>query len=357
MSAAKKISEGRVAFLLNQNAKSVTKQQIKHLASLIPSNDLYYSKSLSEAERHIETIMQKGYAYLFSGGGDGTVVSTINLLSNYSKKHPHHVVPRQGVLRLGTGNALARMLGAQKPEDDIKAILSGKNLKPLLVSMVETADGQLTPFAGIGYDGELMNDFEAVKQIYFGGHLRKFFSSFLGFTIAGLFKTLPRQAGKLPARVIIKSSAPAYRICRIKNKDEEIYIDQGLNLYEGAAPLICVGTIASLGYGIKMFPFAYKRPGYMHLRIAAVPLPTALANLYPGIWQGTFRHPKLFDFLVKNVSIESNENLPYQFAGDAMGYKKKLFFKISSQPVAMAALGNPEKRINLPPQPLLTPLR
>jgi len=357
MSAAKKASTGRVAFLLNQNAKSVTQSEIQHLASLIPSGDLYFSKSLLEAERHIETIMQKDYAYLFSGGGDGTVVSTINLLSTYAKKHPHRLIPRQGVLRLGTGNALARLLGAQKPEDDIKAILGGKNLKPLLVSMVETAEGQLTPFAGIGYDGELMNDFEAVKKIYSAGPLRKFFSSFLGFTIAGLFRTIPRQARKPAAQVIIRSSACAYRICRIKNKDEEIFIDQGAHLYEGAAPLICVGTIASLGYGIKMFPFAYKRPGYMHLRIAAVPLPTALANFYPGIWQGTFRHPKLFYFLVKDVSIESSQELPYQFAGDAMGYKKKLFFKISSQPVAMAALENQAQLINLPPQPLLTPLR
>lgn len=356
MTDAKNLSHGRVAFLLNKNAKSVTKRQIKHLRAIIAPDDLYFSSSLPEAEQHIQTILSKEYAYLFSGGGDGTAVSTINLLSQCAKKSPHRPVPRLGILRLGTGNALARMLGAGKPEEDIKAILSGKSLKPLLISMVETADGQLTPFAGIGYDGELMNDFEAVKQIYFGGAFRKFFSSFLGFTIAGLFKTLPRQAGKQPPTVTLKSSQPAYRIMRIRNKDEEIYIDQGADLYHGIAPLICVGTIASLGYGIKMFPFATKRPGYMHLRIAAVPIPTALANLYPAIWQGTFRHPQLYDFLVKDVTIESNEGLPYQFAGDAMGYKKKLFFKISTQPVAMAALTKPGKRISLPPQPLLTPL-
>jgi diacylglycerol kinase family enzyme len=352
----KKLSQGRVAFLLNQNAKSVTKHQIQRLASLIPTDDLYYSKNLSEAEAHINTIMSKGYSYIFSGGGDGTVVSTINLLSQYALNNKYDFIPRHGVLRLGTGNALARMLGAQKPEDDIKAILEGKNLDPVVVSMVETAEGQLTPFAGIGYDGELMNDFETVKKIYFGGRFRKFFSSFLGFTVAGIFKTLPRQAGKHAPIVTIKSSQPSYRIINIKNKDEEIYIEEGSKLYHGIAPLICVGTIASLGYGITMFPFAYKRPGFMHLRIAAVPIPVALANLYPSIWQGTFRHPQLFDFLVKDVTIESNEGLPYQCAGDAMGYKKKLFFKICTQPVAMAALHASSKRISTPPQPLLTPL-
>jgi len=49
--------------------------------------------------------------------------------------------------------------------------------------------------------------------------------------------------------------------------------------------------------------------------------------------------------------------LPYQFAGDAMGYKKKLYFQISSKPVGMASLIERKKKLNsLPSQHLLTPL-
>jgi diacylglycerol kinase family enzyme len=349
--------KGRVAFLLNRNAKSVNKEQLKRLETLIPPDDLYYSSNLHEAEKHIHTIMSKEYAYIFSGGGDGTAVSTINLLHNYLKNNPLKTLPRQGVLKLGTGNALARMLGAQKPEDDIKTILNGVTPQPLSVSMVETADGQLTPFAGIGFDGELINDFEDVKKIFFNGRLKKFFSSFLGFTVAALFKTLPRHALKDDPVVVIKSFESAYRIINIHNKDEEIYLEKNTNLYHGIAPLICVGTIASLGYGITMFPFAHKRPGYMHLRIAALPIPVAIANLYPRIWHGTFRHIKLYDFLVKNVIIESSQGLPYQCAGDAMGYKNKLFFSVSHKPIAMAALKATNANINMPIEPLLTPVR
>ncbi|OPZ23362.1 MAG: putative lipid kinase [bacterium ADurb.BinA186] len=347
--------QGRVAFLLNANAKQVTAKK-RMLAELIPSRDLYFSSSLSEAEAMINKIMAEGYSYIFSGGGDGTAVSTINLLSRYAKKMPEHQVPRIGVLSLGTGNALARVLGARKPEEDIKAILNGRQLKPLSVSMVETADGLLTPFAGIGYDGELMNDFESVKKLFSLSPFKKFFTSFLGFTIAGVLKTLPRQAGRQLPLVRVKSSLPAYRIMRVKGRDEEIYLGEGFDLYQGVAPLICVGTITQLGYGIKMFPFANKRPGYMHLRISAVPLATCLSHLYPSIWQGTFRHPELYDFLVKDVTIESNEGLPYQFAGDAMGYKKQLFFKISHAPVGMASLYKVPKKIGMPTEPLMMPL-
>ncbi|HXW60169.1 MAG TPA: diacylglycerol kinase family protein [Myxococcota bacterium] len=348
--------QGRVAFLLNANAKSVTRKQKRRLSLLIPKEDLYISHSLDEAQEKIAEIMSQGYAYLFSGGGDGTAVSTINLLSQYARIMPEHLIPRMGVLKLGTGNALARLLGAHEPQRDVRAIMSGKTLKPLMVSMVETNEGILTPFAGIGYDGELINDFEKVKQVFFESPLRKFFSSLVGFIIAGLFKTLPRQAGKNPPTIMVTSSQPYYRIAFNEGKDEEIYIDEGTTLYKAIAPLICVGTIPSLGYGINMFPFALKRPGYMHLRISAVPLPTAIANLYPKIWHGTFRHPELYDFLVKDVTIESDASLPYQLAGDAMGYKKKLYFKVSTHPIAMASLGRPPKKGNAASLPLMTPL-
>lgn len=345
----------RVAFLLNINAKSVTKE-LKKLQVLIPKEDLYLSRDLLEAESSISTIMDKGYAYIFCGGGDGTVVSTINLLNDYAKNHPHaHALPI-GILGLGTGNALARFLHANKPQDDIEAILGGKPIKPIMVSMIESDSGQLTPFAGIGYDGELMNDFESVKDIFFNSPFRKLFSSVFGFTVAGVFKTLPRQLGKNLPIIKVKSNQPCYRIKQVKGVDEEILIEEGKLLYHDVAPLICVGTIPWVGYGLTLFPFATKRPGYMHLRISAVPLPVCLASLYPTIWNGSFRHEKLFDFLVKDVVIESSESLPYQLGGDAMGYKKQLYFKVSSEPVSMAMLSLEKKKGRIGREPLMMPL-
>jgi diacylglycerol kinase family enzyme len=327
----------RVAFLLNANARSVTRFRRNKLEKLVNKNDFYVSHSQVEAEALLSEIVHKGYSYLFCGGGDGTLVHSINCLAHLAKSVPESLIPRLGVLRLGTGNALARALGALKAEDDIRAVMQGKPLKPLLMSMVETLDGQLAPFAGIGYDGELMNDFETVKDTFFKGPFRKFFSSYWGFAIAGLFRTLPRQVGKDLPLISVKTSSPLYRIVRKGKYDEEVFLEKGQELFSGQAPLICVGTIPSVGYGVKMFPFAMKRPGYMQLRVSAVPLATLLSHV-PAIWQGSYRHPLLYDFLVKDVTIESNKGLPYQFAGDTMGFPKNLSFKVSDNPIKMVSL-------------------
>lgn len=347
---------GRAAFLLNTNAKSVTKRLLQKLSAQIPREHLYLSENLKEAEACVETVITKGYAYLFCGGGDGTAITTINLMNEYKTRHPHAHLPKIGVLRLGTGNALARYLGADKPKRDIKAILQGKPITPILLSMIETTLGEQTPFAGIGYDGELMNDFESVKDIFFESPFRKFFSSVFGFTVAGVLKTLPRQIARDLPQIKVSTAFPAYRIKEVRGVDEEIYLDKGQILYEGKAPMISVGTIPWVGYGITLFPFANRRPGYMQLRISAVPLSICLSNIYPSIWHGHFRHKKLYDFLVKDVTIESEHSLPYQWGGDAMGYKKQLYFRVSKEPVAMASLVGKMNGINLPREPLMTPL-
>ena len=237
-----------------------------------------------------------------------------------------------------------------------KHVLGGKPLKPLLLSMVQDSDNNLAPFAGMGYDGEIMNDFYSLKNVFFNTPFRKLFSSVIGFSIAGIFKTLPRQFNKKPNKIIIKSNHESYKIVKTNKGDEEFFIAKNQILYEGFAPFMCVGTIPYIGYGFKMFPFASKRPGFMHLRVCDVPLKTCLANLYPGIWNGSFRHKKMHDFLVKDVSIESQTPLAYQFAGDAMGYEKNLYFQTSQNPVNMVCVNWEEIKYNLPNRPLMTPL-
>lgn len=346
----------RVAFLFNSNARSVTPLIKNKLERLIPPQDLYFSHDKHESVAIINGIIDKGYTYLFCGGGDGTVAQTINVAYQRSLFGKNKETLKIGVLRLGTGNALARFLKAKDYEQDIRHILSGKTFFPVSVNMVETEEHALTPFAGIGYDGEIVNDFQSIKDMFVHTPFRKVFTSFFGFTLAGVFKTLPRQFLKEDARVIIKTTSEAYRMIREQGRDEEVYVSGPTVIYDGPAPLICIGTIPMVGYDFKMFPFALRRPGYMQLRICAVPLAVCLSHFYPSIWQGTFRHPKLLDYLVKDITIESDKSLPYQSAGDAMGHKKSLAFNISQNPVEMVALDDKVKpSINIS-KPLLMPL-
>lgn len=347
---------GRIAFMLNMNAKSVTQNFIKIILDIVPKKDLYLSKNFDDAKKHCQKILNDGYAYMFCGGGDGTVVHTINLIMSLAKKNPSLKIPKIGVLKLGTGNALARMLYAKDPILDVKSLILGKKLDFHLINMIETENGMLTPFAGLGYDGEMMSDFSSLKDTLFKSPFRKIFLSVLGFAAVGIFKTLPRQFIRKPIFIKIKTNHEAYQIINNNNKDEEVFLPKDQILFAGNAALISVGTIRSVGYNFMMFPFANRRPGYMHLRICAVPLHICLANISKA-WMGTFRHPRLYDFLVKDVQIESDQGLAYQFAGDSMGKKHKLYFKISPDLVPMVSIRQEKRRPKYPPTPLMTSLR
>jgi diacylglycerol kinase family enzyme len=139
--------------------------------------------------------------------------------------------------------------------------------------------------------------------------------------------------------VKITSGSDAISMVATDKGDVEQVIPAGTVLFEGKAPIISVGAIRYFGFGFTMFPFAGQKPGYLQLRVGASPIPTILANIYPRIWRGTFRHPGLKDFLVKDVVIESDRALPFQVGGDARGEKRRMSYRASEQPVAMVELG------------------
>jgi hypothetical protein len=78
-----------------------------------------------------------------------------------------------------------------------------------------------------------------------------------------------------------------------------------------------------------MFPHLRAPKPKLQLRICSAGLWPILTNLYPSIWNGSYRGPYLFDFLVEDVQIESESRLPYQVAGDARGYRKEIAFSLA----------------------------
>jgi hypothetical protein len=124
-----------------------------------------------------------------------------------------------------------------------------------------------------------------------------------------------------------------------KDGDVEVALPAGAVIYEGPAPILSVGSIPFFGYGFTMFPFADRKPGFIQLRVGSTSIPAILSNLWPRVWKGTYRHPLLHDFLVKDFVVESDEELPYQVGGDAHGRRKVLSFRASAQPIEMVELG------------------
>ena len=329
----------RAAFLLNRNARAVTDKLVERLAAVVPAGDLFLSRTMEDASVFARTIARRGYGQVFLGGGDGTLVTTMNLLREHSRAEGLKM-PTVGVLKLGTGNAMATALGAVDPLVDASHVLHRGPAKDSDVDFVETEDGLLTPFAGMGYDGAVLNDYNWLKNRAknhpIGRALAETVGGYLG---AMLVRSVPNELRRPPTTLRIRSTQEAVFMRPTRTGDVEERLPAGTLLFEGKAATVCVGSIPYFGFGFTMFPFAMTKPGHMQMRIVGAPIPSILANLYPGVWKGTWRHDQLLDFMVKDVEIESDHPLPYQVGGDAAGSQKTLRFKVSSQPVKMTTLG------------------
>ena len=89
--------------------------------ALPDSADIFYTESLEQARFIIRRIVDSGYHTLVTGGGDGTVVNTIDEALNRDARGYGHC-PRFAVLKLGTGNAIADFLGAGSVQRDLENI-------------------------------------------------------------------------------------------------------------------------------------------------------------------------------------------------------------------------------------------
>ena len=78
--------ERKIAVLLNRNAKQVSDAIVKRVERIVGRDHVYYSRSLEEGEAFAREIVQKGYGTIVSGGGDGTLSQTINMIHRYIKE-------------------------------------------------------------------------------------------------------------------------------------------------------------------------------------------------------------------------------------------------------------------------------
>ena len=101
-----------------------------------------------------------------------------------------------------------------------------------------------------------------------------------------------------------------------------------------ACSMFGTATTPTLGYGVRMFPFAERRDGKFQLRIIA------MSSLESGIHfhkaaRGTLQHHKCHDFYADRIRVSFQDAMPYQVGGDAKGYRNELVFGISKHPITM----------------------
>jgi diacylglycerol kinase family enzyme len=314
----------RAAVLLNANAKQVTPRVLDALASVVPSEDLYLSSSADEANRIAADVVARRYATVFTGGGDGTFVSWVNRILDQAQRRaaPH---PAFGVLALGTGNAVAEVVGARE-RCHVSAIRSWRaGQAPVRRLPLLACGGRRTPFAGAGVDAALVNDYNWLKSRLAGTALRPLALGIPGYFAAGLVRTAPRALTerRTPYCEIVNVGAPAWRLAP-DGRPVGPPIGHGELLHAGPCMLAAASTVPFYGFGMKAFPHAFRRPGHMQLRVMTrVPVATVLRNL-PRIWSGEFAHPALLDFHAERVTVTFERPVPLQIGGDAEGWHERI---------------------------------
>lgn len=334
----------RVAVLLNANARSVSDGLKRELENFVPPEDLYYSRCFEDARSIARQVLDKGYRTVLTGGGDGTFVGYVNCLFEEARQPgasfaqgalklapvPAHALdlPRFGVLKLGTGNALADFAGASGRRlgvvEDILRTRSGEAsiARPLhLVSH----EGKRAPFAGLGIDAALLNDYVSMKDRFGPGGFG-YFCSIVG-------KTLPAymfQRG-IPNVEVVNLGSRAQRIGP-DGKRLGHDIDRGEILYRGPCKFAAVSTVPNFGFGFQAFPFALRAPGRFQLRLTAIGVPKVLANLRT-LWRGGPPPAGIFDFHCDKVLIRFDREMPLQVGGDAEGYRSEVVFEMAERPL------------------------
>src|SRR6266446_4811332 len=342
----------RVAVLLNANAGAVTDRLRRDLENFVPPEDIFYSRTLEDARGIARTVLQRGYATVLTGGGDGTFVAYVNCLFEeaavsqvvvrggsavHLARHRFRI-PRVGVLKLGTGNAVAEFCGSSAKRvgvvEDILRARSGEVSQAREVHLLD-CEGKLAPFAGLGIDAAVLNDYVRVKRGLAGGKLQFAGVGGLGYFWAIVGRTIPGyllQCG-VPQVEVVNLGAPARQIGpdgRPLGRD----IARGEVIYRGPCRIAAAGSVPCYGFGFRMFPFALKAPGRFQLRLSAMSLPKMLAQ-FPRIWRGHTPHAGLLDFHCDKIQITFDRNMPLQVGGDAEGYRKQLVVGMADEPLEL----------------------
>src|ERR1700712_93180 len=155
----------RIAVVVNGNAKSVTKEVISTLDQILLGGDLFVSRSLDDAGHIARTLVSRGYGTVLTGGGDGTFTVMVTEVVREGRKQ-NRPLPRFGLLKLGTGNALAWVVGARDPKTgelaaDITRLTQDAGSRNMRLIEVE---GFIAPFCGFGSDADVLADYAKVKS-------------------------------------------------------------------------------------------------------------------------------------------------------------------------------------------------
>jgi diacylglycerol kinase family enzyme len=351
-----RLSSESVAVCLNANAKSYSEGLKRELENFVPASDLYVSRCFDDARRIARTVLDRGYRTVLTGGGDGTFVGYVNCLFEQAMvgaqplqtsgaalklaQLPAQAIrlPRIGVLKLGTGNAVADFLGASSRRlgvvEDILRARSGEASTSLPLHLL-SHEGKRAPFAGLGMDAAVLNDYVRLKDRVKDTGFQFLGTGGMGYFCSIVGRTIPSYvlSSAIPNVEVVNLGAPAQRIGpdgKLAGRE----IARGEILYRGPCKIACAGTVPNYGFGFQVFPHARKAPGMFQLRLTAISVGRILRNVR-NFWRGGPPPDGVLDFHAERVLIKFDREMPLQVGGDAEGYRREVVLEMAERPLEL----------------------
>ncbi len=320
-----------IAVLVNLRARRGSEGMGGLVQRFLPRARVALTRSLEEARAWIsDTLRPNPPSLLLAGGGDGTITGLLNELRTAGV-----ALPAIGVLPMGTGNAWARVTGAPRPAVALKQIAAvGERLPPLRPFSLVRVEGKVAPFAGTGWDAEMIQDFK--NQLAASGPLRSTQAGLRGYLGAMFTRTVPRHVfgeGN-PMVSVYNLGEPALTVDARGSVQPVAHGDKGALLYRGPAGVAGAATTTEWGFGFKAFPFAQAVPHRLSVRVYGASVLEATRNMF-RLWRGEHPMPQMHDWFVQRLRMDFDREVPFQMGGDVIGMRRSLEFDLAEESVQL----------------------
>lgn len=317
------------AVLVNVRARHGSEAIGRQIQAILPNARVTVTHSFDDARAWVtREIATNCPDVLLSGGGDGTAVALLNELRDQSL-----AVPTFGLLPLGTGNAWAHATGAKDVRSALRGLAELRDGEVPLTKtfhLVET-EGKLTPFAGTGWDAEILSDYRKMLD-GIPPALRDATSGTAGYLRSILTRSVPRQ--------LREKSRPNVRVVNLG--EHALSVDEhgravpvpgggaGAVLYEGPIGVGGAATTEQLGLGFRAFRFAHSVPNRIAVRVYAASTLEATLRM-PWLWRGAHPLPHDHNWMLTRCRMEFDRPVPFEIGGDLAGDRTSVELSLAAE--------------------------
>jgi diacylglycerol kinase family enzyme len=321
-----------IAVLVNAHARRGSAKVAELAQRILPSARIVHTQSLDDARRFVrEELASDPPRLVLSGGGDGTAVTLVNDLRAAGVS-----APTIGLLPLGTGNGWANVMGAPPAEHAFRALAAfGDSPLPVTEFPLVETEGRMTPFAGAGWDADLVADYEAQVRST-PKHLRRATGGFGGYLRSIFTRTVPRHAfGKSNPVVTLRNLGARAIVIDPQGEPQSMENGEaGAVLYEGRYGTAGAATMREVGLGFRAFPHAGKVPGRMAVRVYNAHPVVAAANIR-RLWKGAHPLAGSHDFQLDHCRMEFDRPVMFEIGGEVVGERTAVEFRLCETPLRM----------------------